>query len=137
MVLQMKTIQVGSMISEYGRGGKVEAADGELMIDFSRNGERRSVTPEHLFAGAYAACFHSALKAAAERAHQSITGSVVTANVRLNEDEKGGYRLGVELAASVPGVSASDAEHLLHQAHASCPYSKATRGNVDVQLKLD
>ncbi|HEY0945120.1 MAG TPA: Ohr family peroxiredoxin [Opitutaceae bacterium] len=133
----MKTIVTGSMISENGRAGKVEAPDGELIVDFSRNEDGRVLTPEHLFAGAYAACFHSALKSAAERGHRQLVGSVVTANVRLQEDEKGGYRLAVELAATMPGVSESDAEHLLHQAHTSCPYSKATRGNVDVQLKLD
>lgn len=137
MVFRMKTILFGSMISENGRAGKVEAPDGELIVDFSRKGEGRSVTPEHLFAGAYAACFHSALKSAAERAHLHLVGSAVTANVRLNEDDKGGGQLAIELAASMPGVSESNAEHLLHQAHTSCPYSKATRGNVDVQLKLD
>lgn len=133
----MKITQSAQLISENGRDGKVESSDSNFSIDFSSEEAGESITPEHLFAAAYAACFHSALKSAAERAHQSIDGSTVTAQVQLGTEDDGGYRLAVELRASVPGVSRSDAEHLLHQAHQTCPYSKATRGDIDVSLDLD
>jgi lipoyl-dependent peroxiredoxin len=55
----------------------------------------------------------------------------------LVENERGEYELRVELLASLPGVSRTDADHLLHQAHTTCPYSKAVRGNVNVTLTLD
>lgn len=132
----MKTIQVGTILSEGGRNGKVEAPDGSFSVDF-RSEEGSEITPEHLFAAAYSACFHSALKSAAQRAHADIDGSTVSASVRLEEDKNGGYQLGVELRASIPGVSRSDGEHLLNLAHQSCPYSKATRGNIVVDLALD
>lgn len=135
----MKTLQTGTMISENGRDGKIEADDKTFAIDFQAAGETKKdgITPEHLFAGAYAACFHSALKAQARKAHKAIEGSTLTARVRLVERDDGELELAVELRASLPGVSVSEGEHLLHQAHARCPYSKAVRGNIGVTLALD
>jgi osmotically inducible protein OsmC len=132
----MKTIQSASVISDQGREGRVETADTGFSIQLSKDGAD-SVTPEHLFAGAYAACFHSALKNAAERAHVSIPGSTVTANVHLDENDQGDYQLAVTLRSSLPGLRRSDAERLVHQAHTTCPYSKATRGNVKVDFEFD
>lgn len=133
-----KTIQVAEVISQGGRQGKVESPEGGFSADFAARGEQMDgVTPEHLFAGAYAACFHSALLSHAERGHFHIVGSTVTGRVALAENDRGEYELRIELRAALPGVARSDAEHLLHQAHATCPYSKAVRGNVNVQLTLD
>jgi lipoyl-dependent peroxiredoxin len=132
----MKTLQVAEVISEGGRNGRVETADGRFSADFRANGDS-SVTPEDLFAAAYGACFHSAILSHAEKGHFKLEGTAVTARVSLNENQQGGYQLGVELRASLPGVSRSDAEHLLHQAHQTCPYSKALRGNIPVELVLD
>lgn len=131
----MKTLQSASILSENGRDGKVESPDGRLDIDFSNEDE--TTTPEHLFAAAYAACFHSALKSAATRAHQEIEGSTVRVDVHLNEVSERDARLAVEIKASIPGVKEADARALLNQAHTTCPYSKALRGNVEVTLTLD
>lgn len=131
----MKTLQTGSVLSENGREGRVESPDGRLNIDFAAPGE--TITAEHLFAAAYAACFHSALKSAARRAHRSIEGATVRVDVHLNEISEHDAQLSVEIKASIPGVGESDARSLLNQAHATCPYSKALRGNADVTLSLD
>lgn len=133
-----KTIQVAEIVSQGGRSGKVETSDASFSVQFiapSENGE--GLTPEHLFGSAYAACFHSAILGAAERSHLKITGSQVVARVALAENERGEYELKVELRAALPGVARAQAEHLLHQAHSSCPYSKAVRGNIDVIVGLD
>lgn len=130
----MKTLHLSEVISQGGRDGRVETADGNFSVDFAAD---QAPTPEDLFAGAYAACFHSAILNHAEKGHFRIDGSAVTARVTLNENSQGGYQLGVELRASIPGINRSDAEHLLHQAHQTCPYSKATRNNVSVNLVLD
>lgn len=135
----MKTVQVAEIISQGGRAGSAEAPDGSFSVKFTPLSahDPRGVTPEHLFAAAYAACFHSAVLAHAERAHFKLVGSTITGRVSLNENNRGEYELGVELRASMPGLARKDAEHLLHEAHTTCPYSKAVRGNVNVTLTLD
>jgi osmotically inducible protein OsmC len=133
----MKTIHVAEMIAEGGRDGTVEAPSGQLRVPLSTDEREDSVTPEHLFGGAYAACFLGSLKNAAEKAHIKVEGVTVVARTHLEEDERGEYRLNVDLRAALPGVDESDAEHILHLAHQTCPYSKATRGNINVTLSFD
>ena len=133
----MKATPAATILSDNGRDGKIEADDVSFSVDFTHADDTEGVTPEHLFAGAYAACFHSALKSAAKKGHHDITGSTVVATARLVEQADHGSALAVDLRASIPGVSANDAGRLLHQAHSSCPYSKAVRGNVTVSLSLD
>ena len=135
----MKTALVAEMISQGGRTGRVEGPDGILSIDLAMPTDENpgATTPEQLFAGAYAACFHSAILNAAEKAHLHIEGSTVIGRAQLLENDDGGYELAVELRAALPGVDEDDAQRLLRQAHNTCPYSKATRGNIDVKLTLD
>lgn len=125
------------MIAEGGRDGTVEAAGGNFRVPLSSDEQENSVTPEHLFGGAYAACFLGSLKNAAEKAGVKIEGFTVVARTHLEEDERGEYRLNVDLRAAMPGVAESDAEHILNLAHQTCPYSKATRGNINVTLSFD
>lgn len=125
------------MIAQGGRDGTVEAPEGDFSVELSTAEAPDSVTPEHLFAGAYAACFLGALKNAAEKAHVKVEGFTVVGRTHLEEDDRGGYRLNVDLRATLPGVKDSEAEHLLNLAHQTCPYSKATRGNIDVNLSFD
>jgi Ohr subfamily peroxiredoxin len=133
----MKTIHIAEMIADGGRDGTVEAPEGQFRVQLSSDGGPDSVTPEHLFAGAYAACFLGALKHAAETSHLELRGATVTGRTYLEEDERGGYLLDVDLKASLPGIAAGAARHLLNLAHQSCPYSKATRGNIRVSLGFD
>ena len=133
----MKTIHTAEMIAEGGRDGRVDAPDGALSVELS-SAEREGVaTPEHLFAGAYAACFLSALKSHAEKAHLKTEGFTVVGRAHLDEDDRGGYQLHVDLRAALPGISGSDAKHIMNLAHQTCPYSKATRGNIIVNLSFD
>jgi len=133
----MKTIHIAEMIAQGGRDGRVEAPDGAFAVDLSSDEQRDSVTPEHLFAGAYAACFLGALKNAMEKAHLKAEGVTVIGRAHLEEDDRGGWRLNVDLRAALPGIKRSDAEHVMNLAHQTCPYSKATRGNINVNLSFD
>jgi Ohr subfamily peroxiredoxin len=134
----MKTIHIAEMVAQGGRDGKVEAPDGRFSVELSTDEAKDSVTPEHLFGAAYAACYLGALKNAAEKAHRPLgDGVTVTARTHLDEDNHGGYVLNVELRAAMPGVNDSEAEHLMNLAHQTCPYSKATRGNINVTLAFD
>ena len=130
-----QTQTIAEVVSNNGRDGVVESSDRALRYDLATE---QAPTPEHLFAAAYAACFHSALKHAAQVAHVEIPGSSVIARVGLADDDAGGTsRLTIELRAAIPGVDENTAEKLLNQAHATCPYSRAVRGNVDVKIVTD
>jgi peroxiredoxin, Ohr subfamily len=133
----MKTIHTAEMISQGGRDGTVEAPDGGFSVRLSTDEQQGSVTPEHLFAGAYAACFLGALKNAAATAHLPTDGMTVVARANLDEDDRGGWRLNVELRVAAPGMRRPDAQHIMNLAHQTCPYSKATRGNINVTLAFD
>jgi Ohr subfamily peroxiredoxin len=133
----MKTIHIAEMIADGGRNGSVEAADGEFRVQLSTDSDAGSITPEHLFAGAYGACFLDDLLKAAERAHVALRGVTLMARAHLDEDNRGTSRLNLELRAAMPGVSESDAQHIMNIAHQTCPYSNATRGNINVTLAFD
>lgn len=123
-----------------GRGGRVESDDGVLVADLSvpaaMGGSGGTGTnPEQLFAAGYSACFHSALLGVARREKVAVAGSAVTAEVSLGRTDEG-YGLSVVLEVSLPGVDRQVAEKLVDAAHQGCPYSRATRGNVDVELRI-
>ncbi|KOX32500.1 organic hydroperoxide resistance protein [Saccharothrix sp. NRRL B-16348] len=122
-----------------GRNGEVRSSDGVIDEQLSTpkelggpGGDRTN--PEQLFAAGYAACFHSALKVAARQAKVTIGETSVTAKVDLGPNGSGGFELAVELAAHIPGVEQDVAERLAAAAHQICPYSNATRGNIEVAL---
>lgn len=133
----MKTIHVAESIAQGGRDGQIETANGKLRVELSTSGSRESVTPEHLFAGAYAACFLGSLRSHAAKSHYHTEGATVIARAHLEEDERGDYRLAVDLRATLPGIEAKDARHLMNLAHETCPYSKALRGRAQVTLSFD
>ena len=99
--------------------------------------ETRGPNPELLFAGAYSACYHGALLNAAKKLGTPVRESVVRARVSLVEDDKGGYGLTVELHAKLPGIAPNQAQHIMEEAHKTCPYSKALRGEAPVALVVD
>jgi osmotically inducible protein OsmC len=94
-----------------------------------------ATNPEQLFAAGYAACFNSALALVARQAKVDVPSSVVTARVGIGP-QGAGFGLTVSLEVDLPGVDKSVAEDLAAKAHQVCPYSNATRGNVDVQLRV-
>ncbi|WP_374163857.1 organic hydroperoxide resistance protein [Arcticibacter sp. MXS-1] len=122
-----------------GRNGHVESADGALNVDVRVPKEMggpagTNLNPETLFAAGYAACFDSALAHVA-RTEKLQTGTTkVTAEVGIGKLEDGGFGLAVKLEVEVPGLDKAEAEELVRKAHQVCPYSNATRGNIEVEL---
>ncbi len=104
----MKTVHIAEVIAEGGRDGIVEAPDGTFRAELSSSEQPGNVTPEHLFGAAYAACFLGSLKNHGEKAHVSVDGFTVVAKTHLEEDDRGDYRLHVDLRAAMPGVGRSD-----------------------------
>ncbi|HEY3471755.1 MAG TPA: organic hydroperoxide resistance protein [Amycolatopsis sp.] len=121
-----------------GRNGEVTSSDGvideSLAIPKEMGGPGGDKTnPEQLFAAGYSACFHSALQLVARQAKVPLTCSTVTAEVSVLKQEVG-FGLGVALNVSMPGLEQAQADQLVEQAHQVCPYSNATRGNIEVAL---
>ncbi|MCM3760322.1 organic hydroperoxide resistance protein [Alkalihalobacillus oceani] len=122
-----------------GRNGKVTSDNGvidhKLVMPAGTSSSTEGTNPEQLFAAGYAACFDGALNLIASKERKEIE-SELEAKVSLLEDPAdNGFKIGVVLHAHIKGVSQEEAEQLVEKAHQFCPYSKATRGNIDVELK--
>ena len=136
----MKTLYSTKAIAEGGREGKVKTDDNILNLDVrmpnSMGGQGGEYTnPEQLFAAGYAACFDGALNLVARQARHKIK-SEVNMGVSLLMSEEAGLNLKVDIEVKVEGVEREVAQQLIEQAHEVCPYSKATRNNIEVSLKL-
>jgi lipoyl-dependent peroxiredoxin len=117
--------------------GASRSSDGRLDIVLSTPGSARiGSNPEQLFAAGWSACFESAIGLAARKMKIALpAGVTIDAEVDLNLAD-GGYFLGARLNVSLPGVEREVAEMLIDEAEEMCPYSKATRGNIDVAINL-
>ncbi|HEX2902433.1 MAG TPA: Ohr family peroxiredoxin [Jatrophihabitans sp.] len=121
-----------------GRAGHVRSADGLVDFDLAQPGTtpEPAVNPETLFAAGYAACFQGALANRAKALHDIDTSdSVVTATVSFGGTDDGGVGLAVDIEVSIPNVDQQTAQQLVELAHQFCPYSKATRDNIVVNVK--
>lgn len=120
-----------------GREGRVTSGDGVIDLTLGKPGSvsNPKANPETLFAAGYAACFSGALGAVAGQQGVDVSESEVTAEVVFGKTDSG-FGLAVNITASVPGVDAETAQKLVEQAHQFCPYSKATRGNIEVTAGL-
>ncbi len=123
-----------------GREGEVVSDDGVLDLELALptelggpGGERTN--PEQLFAAGYAACFHSALKRVAGKQQLDVEGSSIDAQVGLGLDDTG-FGLAVTLVGRFPSLDDEAGRRLMDDAHEVCPYSRATRGNVEVALEV-
>ncbi len=140
----MKTLYTAvATATDKGRNGHTRTDDGKLDLDLSMpeamggpGGD--GTNPEQLFAAGYAACFANALRSSARRDGDEtvVDGSTVTAHVDIGAIGGGRFGLGVRLEVSVPALAQQDAETLVAKAHERCPYSNATRGNIDVVLDV-
>ncbi len=124
-----------------GRNGHVADDGGVLDLDLRVPAELGGpggdyVNPELLFAAGYSACFHSALKVVSMREKADVSDSQVSATVGIGANDSGGFELAVELDVHIPNVDEDTARKLAEAAHAVCPYSNATRGNIDVVLNV-
>jgi osmotically inducible protein OsmC len=125
-----------------GRAGRGRTSDGRLTVERSVPKEMGGdggpgTNPEQLFAVGYAACFHSALLSVAQGRKLDASGSTITSQVGIGPTGHGGFGLTVALDLHAPRLSRADAEELMRRAHERCPYSNATRGNIDVALRVD
>lgn len=124
-----------------GRNGHVRSGDGyldtDLKIPTEMGGPGGGLNPETLFAAGYAACYHSALMSVARQEKTQLIDSSVGARVSLVNNPSGsGYSIAVELEVVIPHLSADDAKRLADAAHQICPYSNATRGNIEVTITV-
>lgn len=122
-----------------GRNGHVTSADGRIDLDLAlpqeMGGSGNGANPEELFAAGYAACYHSALRAAGRRAGAEVDGSTVTAYVGIGP-EGDAFDLVVTLEIYLPNAGPEQAREIAEAAHQISPYSRATRGNISVELRL-
>ena len=125
-----------------GRDGTAATLDGAFNVKLSTpkelgGGGGAGNNPEQLFAAGYAACFIGAMKAVATGGGPKVPAEAsVTSTVGIGPRSEGGFGLDIDLTVSLPGLERADAEALVAKAHQVCPYSNATRGNVDVRLTV-
>ncbi|MEX0158974.1 MULTISPECIES: organic hydroperoxide resistance protein [unclassified Microbacterium] len=123
-----------------GRDGRVATSEGNLELDLAipkeMGGSGDGANPEQLFAAGYAACFHSALQSVARTQKVKISDSSVGARVQIGSNGEGGFGLAVQLEVVIPDLPHDQAQALADAAHKVCPYSNATRGNIDVEITV-
>ena len=124
-----------------GRDGRTISSDNVIDLPLSTPkemggpGKADTTNPEQLFAAGYSACFDGALNLVARLNKTPITGSTVAADVSFGKDGEA-FGLAVDLTVNIPNMDQQQAEALVAQAHQVCPYSRATRGNIEVQLAV-
>ncbi|MFJ4056631.1 organic hydroperoxide resistance protein [Pseudomonas sp. WHRI 8519] len=134
-------LYIAEATSTGGRDGKSRSSDGKLEVKLSTPKELGGAggdgtNPEQMFAAGYSACFIGALKFVAGQEKKQLPGDAsITAKVGIGQIP-GGFGLDIDLHINLPGLSQADAEGLVEKAHQVCPYSNATRGNVDVRLHV-
>lgn len=137
----MKALYKAKVTTSGGREGHFSSDDGVLDMDLSvpksmgGKGEKKT-NPEQLFAAGYSACYGGALQAVAKKHKVDIGDFTVTATVGIGKTEEDELQLSVILDSYLPGVDIETGEKLVNEAHEMCPYSRATRDNIDVTLNL-
>jgi Ohr subfamily peroxiredoxin len=132
-----KVLYTAKVHTTGGREGASRSNDGRLDVKLSRPGAPGTGTnPEQLFAAGWSACFEGAMAVAAgQRKIRLPADTAIDAEVDLNNAD-GAYFLRARMNVSVPGIDRAVAQAIVDEAHQICPYSKATRGNIDVTIKL-
>jgi osmotically inducible protein OsmC len=140
---KIKPLFTATATATGGRNGHTEASDGTVKADLSvpkemgGPGRPGTATPEHLFAAGYAACFGGALDFVGKQHKKDAAKAKVTCAVSIGPREGGGFGLAVKLHVEDRSLPQADLKSLVQEAHEKiCPYSHATRGNVDVQLEI-
>ncbi|MCW3168361.1 organic hydroperoxide resistance protein [Chryseobacterium sp. 09-1422] len=137
----MKTLYTTNVTAKGGRNGQVKSDNGVLDLEVRMpkglGGANDDYTnPEMLFAAGYAACFDSALNLIISKSKIKTGETSVAAKVSIGQNEDGGFGLAAELVVNIPGVSLEEAQELTEKAHQICPYSNATRNNIEVKLSV-
>lgn len=137
-----KPLYTTTMISNGGRDGRVFSPDNTFVQNLATPKEMggqggNDTNPEQLFAGGYSACFNSALSLILSQNKVNDANPEVEITIELIKDETdNGFKLAADIKVTLENISQEDAEKYVEQAHQFCPYSKATRGNIDVQLEV-
>jgi Ohr subfamily peroxiredoxin len=139
----IKPLFTATATSTGGRNGHTESSDGQVSVDLSvpkamgGPGKPATATPEHLFAAGYAACFGGALDYVGKQHKKNAAGATVTCAVSIGPRDAGGFGLAVKLKVEDKSLAQAELAALAKEAHEKiCPYSHATRNNVDVQLEV-
>ena len=125
-----------------GRDGRAISSDGALDVAMGKpkelgGGGSAGTNPEQLFAAGYAACFLSAMKLVSGQMKVALpAASAITAQVDIGPNDRGGFGLAVRLQVSTPGLDAASTAAVIAKAHEVCPYSNATRGNIEVAITV-
>lgn len=136
----MKIFYHTSATATGGRDGHTQVDDGSIgfdLVSFQNNSGKVGTNPEQLFAMGYAACFDSAVNHVAPSLGLKPTKSSTTVGVGIGQKADGAFGLDVDITITVEGLSTEDAKTLIEKAHAVCPYSNATRGNIEVRLHVN
>ncbi|MFC8664306.1 MULTISPECIES: organic hydroperoxide resistance protein [Streptomyces] len=135
-----KIMYVAEATAHGGREGYVTSQDGQLELKVAMppalGGDGDGTNPEQLFAAGFSSCFHNALVLVGRREGLDLTGSTVAAKVGIGPNKQRGYGLAVALSVSLPILDQEVASKLVDAAHQVCPYSNATRGNIEVTILL-
>lgn len=135
----METLYTSTVSSVGGRDGDVKSLDGILEMDLRRptemHGEGGKPNPEMLFAAAYSACYNGALMAVAERRKIILPEHAVEVSISLNKDGNNMFLSG-RIVVKAPGMEHEQLQQLAETAHAVCPYSKAVKGNMDMEVSV-
>jgi lipoyl-dependent peroxiredoxin len=137
-----RVLYTAEAVVEGGRAGHGRTSDGRLDVGLSVPQELGGdggpgTNPEQLFAVGYAACFESALLGVARGRGLDASDVRITSQVRFGPTGRGGFTLAVSLDVHAPHLSTDQAAELMLRAHERCPYSNATRGNIEVELMVD
>ena len=137
----MKTFYTEQATAKGGRAGHVKTEDGKIDMNLSvpkamGGDDGDGVNPEHFFACAYSACYGGALEAVAKEDNIDLGDYSVSASVSIGRTEEGDFQLAVILDSYLPTVDVETGEKLVNKAHEICPFSRATRDNIDVTLNL-
>ena len=140
---KIKPLYTATATATGGRNGHTESSDGMVKVDLSvpkemgGPGKPGTATPEHLFAAGYAACFGGALDFVGKQHRKDASKARITCAVTIGPRDAGGFGLAVKLRIEDKSLAQADLAALTTEAHEKiCPYSHATRGNVDVQLEI-
>lgn len=134
----MAKVYTAEVTATGGRDGEVKSSDGILNVDVKKpkemGGQGGATNPEQLFAAAWGSCYLGALAAVSEKEGVDVSEARVNVRVSFNKEDNS-FFLSAELDVSIPGITVAEAQKLADKANHVCPYSKATKGNIDVEVR--
>ena len=137
----MEKLYTAVVTAKGGRDGHIKSSDGvidlELKAPKAMGGVDGYANPELLFAGAWGSCYLGALGSVGKRDGIDVSEATVDVHISFNQESATSYALSAELHVHIPGIEQAQAQKLADAAHKGCPYSKATRGNIDVKVIAD